>query len=482
MTEESGALLVLRSTAWQWGFKVLTLGVGFVSISVIARLLGASDYGRVGVVTTFVGFVVAVSDLGLPTIVARDVSRDPDSMAAHITSATWGRALLVVPTYVVAFGVGALLYRDDRVVVAAIGIGLLGLLPSAVASTLTCILQVEARLHVAAALELLARVLTVAVTVWVLRTGGGVRGVIGVTTVVSALHMLALLWLLRGHLGRFAAWDATVFGRLVRASLPLGVAVVLNSLYFRIDTIILSLVRPSADVGVYVAAYRVMEMMLVFPSLFGSAALPLLSRAAGGADRLHDVVAKCLRLVLTVLLPLTVVVAVEARPILLLLGGREFAGGAGALRILAFAALTSGFNIVLGLAIIALNRQGRALWLNIGALTLNVVLNALLDRRGGPVAAGAVTLGCEALVVVGACVVVRQATGRVPRVPLAVRLLLSAAATAALLLVLPPWLGVVGRSAVALVAYAVCCLVTRAVTTDDLALLRRAARAGRAAA
>jgi PST family polysaccharide transporter len=202
----------------------------------------------------------------------------------------------------------------------------------------------------------------------------------------------------------------------------------------------------------------------------------LLSRAAGGAEKLHDVVAKCLRLVLTVLLPLTVVVAVEARPVLVLLGGREFAGGAGALRILAFAALTSGVNIVLGLAIIALNRQGRALWLNVGALTLNVVLNALLDRRGGPAAAAAVTLGCEALVVVGACVVVRQATGRAPRVPLVVRLLVSASVTAGVLLVLPDRLWVVGRGAVALLAYAACCLATRAVTPEDLALLRRAAK------
>lgn len=473
---EPGALLVLRSTAWQWAFKVLTLGVGFVSISVVTRLMGASDYGRLGVVMTYVGFVVALSDLGLPTILTRDMARAPDAIAGHITTATWGRALLAVPTYLLALGIAVPLYRHDRAVLAGIAVGLASLLPGAVASTLICVLQVEARLHVAVGLEVVVRILTLLGMVWVLRRGGSLAEVVGVTVVVAVLHVLVLLRLLRKHLGRWSAWDSGVFVRLVRTSLPLGVAVVLNSLYFRIDTIILSLLRPSADVGVYVAAYRVMEMLLVFPSMFAAAALPLLSRAALDG-RLVAVVAKCLRVVVAILLPLTVVAAIDARRILALLGGAEFARGATSLRILAFAALTSGFNIVLGLAIIAVNRHGRALWLNVGALTANVALNLALDRRGGPPAAAAATLACEAAVVVGALYVVRSGAGALPTVPSLLRLLLAAAGAAGVLAALPGGLPVVVRAALAGVTYAALCLLTRAVTRDDLRVLRAAARA-----
>ncbi|HEU0131436.1 MAG TPA: oligosaccharide flippase family protein [Mycobacteriales bacterium] len=472
---ESGALLVLRSTAWQWAFKAVTLALGFVSISLVTRLLGPGDYGRVGVATTYVGFVVALSDLGLPTIVARDVARAPDALRGHVTTATWGRALLFVPTYALALAVAVPLYRHDPVVLGAIAIGLLMLLPSAVTSTLAAVLQVQARLHVAAALELGARAVTVAATVAVLRNGGGVRGVVVVMVAVTALHCAVVVRLLARHLGGWSAWDGGSFRRLVRAALPLGVAVVLNSLYFRMDTIVLSLLRPAADVGVYVAAYRVMELMLVFPSLFAAAALPLLSRAATGGDRLMPLVAKCLRLVVTILLPLTVVVAVDARRILVLLGGSAFAPGEAAMRVLAFAALVSGLNIVLGLAIVALDRQGRALWLNVGALTLNVVLNLALDRRGGPPVAAALTLGCEALVVVGASLVVRRATGSLPSVPYLGRLLVCAAAAAGVLALLPGGLGVVPRGLAVGVAYAGLLLMTRAVTVEDVRLLRAAA-------
>jgi O-antigen/teichoic acid export membrane protein len=85
-----------------------------------------------------------------------------------------------------------------------------------------------------------------------------------------------------------------------------------------------------------------------------------------------------------------------------LAGGPEFADSATPLRILLVAGALAWVNGVFGFALIAKQRQASALWLNVAGLTFNVGLNFLLIPRYGIVAAAAVTVGSEVLILVGA--------------------------------------------------------------------------------
>src|SRR5207244_1517417 len=63
---------------------------------------------------------------------------------------------------------------------------------------------------------------------------------------------------------------------LLLPSLPLGITLLFNLVYFRADSIILTLTRPTAEVGIYGLAYKVFEIVLVFPTFFMNAVYPLL--------------------------------------------------------------------------------------------------------------------------------------------------------------------------------------------------------------
>jgi len=54
--------------------------------------------------------------------------------------------------------------------------------------------------------------------------------------------------------------DPSVWKMLVLAALPLGLALTLNEIYLRADTLIISLYRTDREVGLYGLAWRIYEL------------------------------------------------------------------------------------------------------------------------------------------------------------------------------------------------------------------------------
>jgi hypothetical protein len=72
--------------------------------------------------------------------------------------------------------------------------------------------------------------------------------------------------------------DPSVWRMLILAALPLGLALTLNEIYLRADTLIISLYRTDREVGLYGLAWRIYELVALFPALIMTSVFPLLSR------------------------------------------------------------------------------------------------------------------------------------------------------------------------------------------------------------
>ena len=60
------------------------------------------------------------------------------------------------------------------------------------------------------------------------------------------------------------------------AAIPLALMLFLNVIYFRIDTIILSIYKTNVDVGIYGFSYKIFEFLLVIPTFLSSSVFPIL--------------------------------------------------------------------------------------------------------------------------------------------------------------------------------------------------------------
>jgi O-antigen/teichoic acid export membrane protein len=201
----------------------------------------------------------------------------------------------------------------------------------------------------------------------------------------------------------------------------------LNSLllvvFFRFDTLILRGASDASAVGTYDAAYKWINMTTIVPAYFVAALFPVLAHyAATDRAALARAYRHALALLQMIAWPATVAVSVFAHELILLLGGQQYLPGAQfALMILIWFLPFSYANGVTQYVLIALRRQ-RSITVAFGiAAIFNLVANLLLIPVFGYIAAAALTVATELVIMIPFLQVLRAENARSPLLALAWR-------------------------------------------------------------
>jgi O-antigen/teichoic acid export membrane protein len=438
-------MTVARQVAWntaaQTAARFGVLGLGVVTTGLLTRHLGVSSYGDYIIVSVYVSLFAVLFDWGIPTMLARELPRvgEPDEL---VSKALALRVTLAVPVSLLAGAIAFLLYGGDGDEQARNGIliALPTIFAVSVLNTLNPIFQVRLKMDRVAAAEIAAQSIGAVVIILLVLADRSFYELVLATVFTSALYAF-LVYLFARPLARLRlSFDVAVWRRLLRVALPLGVAVVVGTIYFRADALILSLLKGSHDVGIYGVAYRFYEMTIPFPAFFLAPVFPLLSAAAISAagpaefiqllQRSFDVLVIAAVLVVAVTLPL-------APDMVRLVAGDSFADSTLPLRILMLGAAFSFLASLFLFALIALDRQQRVLLLTLVALVVNLALNFALIPSFGYTAAAAIATGTQFVIVAGALYLVWRYSGFVPGSRVAVRAAIAGAAVLGALAVTP---------------------------------------------
>jgi O-antigen/teichoic acid export membrane protein len=404
----SARRLVASNTAVQIAGRALMLGIGLASISILTRYLGPADYGRYTLALTYMQLFAVLADVGLFTIVVREISRDPGETDRLVGNTLTLRLVLAAAAIVLAALISLALPYDPDVRVAILLAGL-PLVFGMLNSTFVTVLQARLRMHRAVVGDIVGRAVALAAVGVVVALDLGFLAVMG-TAAAGALATALVTGLLTRRLAPLRPRvEPDTWRRLLVMALPLGVALAVNELYFRVDTLIISLYEPYDQVGLYTLAYRMLELTLVFGTVFLTTTFPLLSQAvASDEPRARRTIQLSTDLFVVLGVPLVAGGLVLAPGLVELAAGSDFEDAATPLRILLVAGALAWVNGVFGYALIAKDRQLSALWLNGAALAFNVGLNLLLVPRYGIVVAAVVTVASEILILAGSYVLMRR--------------------------------------------------------------------------
>jgi O-antigen/teichoic acid export membrane protein len=172
-------------------------------------------------------------------------------------------------------------------------------------------------------------------------------------------------------------WDRRVGATILRAAAPLGAIVIVNYLYFRLDLFLLSLLGTRADVARYGVSYKVIEALILVPAFVMTTLLPDAARAAPFSERLDRIVRNAVAAMQLIALPL-IALSFFSLQILRLIAGAAYAPAAFTLQLLMIGVAISFVQQVFGYTLVAQNRQLQALYVLVGVLLLNLVLNLIL--------------------------------------------------------------------------------------------------------
>ena len=388
----------------------------FVVTVAAARRLSAEDFGVFALGTTIGWIAVVASDFGLQMHLARSVARAPE--AAGMELRRWLRvrvalaadALIVVALALAAFGASRL--------APAVLLFTLGYLAAGVVEFIHYFYRGLSRTDIESTL-----------TLWH-RAGLLVAGLLalwlrpGVTTLAAAMVVppaAAALYTLRRS-ARLVETSTVPsdpprpwLQEFLRDVAPIGAAVVLSALYFRIDVFLLEAWQGTQTVGLYNAVFRLIEALRLFPAALVAVLLPTLVRATGPAPLLRMAAG------LTAFGAVVAVAAgLAAGTLIPLLYGAGFAEGVPAFRILAMAFPLMSLNYALTHQVIGWNGHRAYAVLCLGALVFNVALNARLIPALSLNGAAWSTLATEALLTAGCAAILARARSRKPAAAAAV--------------------------------------------------------------
>lgn len=427
---------VVRNTSVQLVGKLAVLGIGAASIAITTRYLGVDGYGRMALALTFLQTFGVLADAGLLTVTVREISRRPERAGELVSTTLLLRLLLSLVVLVVAVLVSLALPYDRTVRLAILIAGapfVLGLLNGAIVA----VFQSRLAMTRPVIADVTGRACTFLALVAAVLADLGFYVVVATTGVGAAVTLALTWWFSRDVVTIRPRLDWTRGRPLMVASIPVGLTLAVNEIYFRADTLLISFFKDFDDVGAYSLAYRVVELIGVFPAIVMTSVFPLMSRYLSQnrelAVRTVDAAAD-----LFTALGLAVAVggAILAPQVVELAGGAQFDHAAAPLRLLFAGAMLAAVSGLLGFLLIAAGRQRSALKLSLIALVLNLALNVALIPPFGIEAAAATAVVSDAFLLAGGLVLARRHLGITPRFAIAPRAAVAAAAMAAPLLLL----------------------------------------------
>jgi O-antigen/teichoic acid export membrane protein len=392
-----------RGAALNLGGAGVSGVLGFVLAVVVARGLGAAQSGVFFATIAFVNIVGAVTELGAPSGVVRQISRFRAIGRAEDVPATLRSA--IVPVAVIGVVIGAVMYaaapelgrfiagdEDGSEAAEYLRVAALFVAVSGCASVLTRAFQGFGQMLPVVILQMLLlpvlRTLLCggAVLVGLEAAGIGLAWYLPVLVVLVA----SIPWLrIRVSQTRVESVEvprpsSQVASEFWRFTAFQAVATVVQVVLLRLDVVLVSSLRSAEEAGIYAAASRYLTfgvmistavVFVIGPQLSGMIA----QRSFGRARGVYQAATMWLS---AISFPIYLALAAFA-PLMLRLFGEKFTQGATALTILSLAMLV---NMGTGAVRAALFMGGKSSWIlldNAVALAVNVALNLILIPEYG---------------------------------------------------------------------------------------------------
>ena len=396
--------------AWNTGSQLMGKVVGsgamlLVSI-LIAREFGSEGYGDFTKITTFGAFFYLLVDFGFNAVYLRWQTENVERQTGWATllgmRLVGGTILMFIAVAILSF----LPQNENQGYTGLVRLGIILFTPTILIQGLivsaNAIFQKHLRYDLAT-LALTAGNIVAVLLVWGAVYGLSSRvGVIGVTT--SLLFGLCVtgvvsLVFIRHMEGSIRLSLAKRIGKsLLVAALPLGITLLFNQVYFRVDSFVLALTRSTAEVGLYGIAYKMFELPLVIPTFFMNSVYPLMVTHTNrtNVDELQRMVKKSLTVLLVGSLLSTVIFWIAA-PLLTYIRP-EFAESIPLLRILTLGLPFFFLSSLAMWTLIALGKQKVLAFIYGSLMVVTVLADVVVIPPFGAMGAAWITVGGEALV------------------------------------------------------------------------------------
>lgn len=378
---------------------VSTVFIALFSIRLTTGYLGQAGFGEYATTLAFFALFGALSDLGLATVSTREISRSGASeskILGNVASLRLGVSLLlllIVPFILPLFHYSGHVKWGVFLVAGALLFGQMS-------TFLNGIFQKRLAMDQVAMVEFLGKLIQLGTIYVAVRFDLGFIPIILAHFITLTFNASVVFFLSRRLVHFSLEFDVAFWKHILKEAWPIGVTTLITFAYFKMDTILLSFLRPSEEVGIYNVAYKIMENLIFFPAMLVGLIMPLLARTIfQNRDQFEEIANKTAKVFFLLALPLVVGTSFLAPQIVALVSGVGFEGAAAALRLLIFSLAFIFFGHYFTMLLIVGNSQRKMIRVLLFVAFFNITSNLILIPNIGYVGAALVSALTEFLVI-----------------------------------------------------------------------------------
>lgn len=371
---------------------VMNRATSFVLYALVARHLGAHEFGQLTLsFTLFYAFqVFAVG--GLKTLVIRQIAKDHTQTARYFLNSCLIVTLTSIASVVAVWGFVYLMHypRSTSMVILLLSFGLL---PYTFSAICEAIFQAWEQMRYIAYVNVPVNIAKIAATFLLLSENRGLYTVILVLLACLATIAVAELWIVfRRFPVRGGAVDSTFAWATVRAASTFlgidGTTAVMAST----NIILLSKLAGETEVGLYSSASQLLVPLLLVYTSLAQSIFPMMCRKIDpGYRSLKRIAEQALELLMVLALPAVAgLYFIGDRVLALLYKNPAFVQAFPALRIMTFVLIFQVFTSVLGQVLVASHREKITLRIVVVDAVVNLLVGwpliTLFGLRGAAIA------------------------------------------------------------------------------------------------
>lgn len=404
---------VAFNTAVQFIGKIITTLLSLVLIAALTRYFGVTGFGQYTTIFAYISLFAVLADFGFFWIFVREIAKPNNDLNKTASNILTMRFFAGLAIFIIGASLGLFIpqYQGIRM---GIFIAALANLFLALNSTYIGIFQNKLRMDKAVYTDILGRVVILVVSLIFIKLKMNLNTVLWAYALGNFLNLLASAWLGQKYFKYKPLFDFGYWKKIWREILPMGVVLVLNLIYFRVDTLMLSLLKGSTDVGIYGPPYKILEILIYFPSMFVGNIFPIITGFIYTKDpRLENALQRAFDFLFLAAFPLVISFIFLSELAIKLVAGQSFVetsttgpifnlpgNSVTVLQILMIAVGFSFLSHLFNYLIIALGKQIKLILPNLILVVINITLNLILIPRFSYIGAAFTTIITEILVLV----------------------------------------------------------------------------------
>lgn len=401
----------------QIGGKILSMVIGLVTIKILTVQLGVSGFGGYTTILNFLLIFGIIADLGLYIVLTQEIASDDREKNNHDVSNIFTlRAVSAITSIVVIGSLVGLLTNYDPEIKRLIAFGGFGMVFMSMAQVFVGVFQTHLRTDYIVVGEVISR-LTLMLGVIALSTFGyfSLTHVIYIFVVSNFLQFGYTWFGVKKYYQVKIDFDLKYWKYLLKESLPLFIVIAFNLVYYKIDTLMLSLLQSQEAVGYYGVAYKILEILAVFPGMFVGLLLPIFARHHNNPEAFKKLTGKAMLFIMSLAVPVFVGGLLMADEGILVVSDDSFSSSIFPLRILFGGIFCIFISNLLSHILIGAKLQKKIMFISISGAAINVVLNAIMIPKYSFTGAAITTTVTEILVMIMYFIQVKRHIGYIPR-------------------------------------------------------------------